>query len=187
MNTLLQYLLSFRFLYIIIGGFLIYLLGAAIDLIFIPTLEMSDGWCKNWTEKKVSYYRRVKECTDFRSEMDALIFKHNKTMEKRHSYKMFAIFFTASLVTYLLMWLNPANFFEKKTAFEHNTGVMATAVYYGVFLGFLMPIIFQVLLPPPQEWFPNEFIEIRQARVEQILEEINETAKFDPQDTMAPE
>ena len=186
MNTLLQYLLSFRFLYIVIGGFLIYLLGAAVDLIFIPTLEMSDGWCKNWTEKKVTY-RRVRECTDFRNEIDALKFKHNKRMEKRHSYKMFAIFFSASLVTYLLMWLNPANFFDKTTAFEHNTGMMATAVYYGVFLGFLMPIIFQELLPSPHEWFPNEFIEIRQARVEQILKGINEITKSIPQDKMAPE
>ncbi len=108
-------------------------------------------------------------------------------MEKRHSYKMFAIFFSASLVTYLLMWLNPANFFDKTTAFEHNAGLMAIAVYYGVFLGFLMPIIFQELLPPPHEWFPDEFLVIRQARVEQILEGINEMTKFIPQDTMAPE
>jgi len=186
MKTLIKHLLSFRFLYIIIGGFLIYLLGAAVDLIFIPTLEMSDGWCKNWTEKKV-IYRQVRECTDFRSEIDALKLKHNKRMEKRQSYKMIAIFFSASLVTYFLMWLNPANFFDKSTAFEHNAAMMTTAVYYGVFLGFLMQILFQELLPPPHEWFPDEFLMIRQARVEQILKGINEMTKFIPQETMAPE
>ena len=116
MNILLQYLLSFRFLYIIIGGFLIYLLSAAVDLIFIPTLEMTDGWCKNWTENKV-IYRRVRQCTDFRNEIDALKYTHNKMMEKRQSYKMFTIFFSASLITYLLMWLNPAKFFDKTTKF----------------------------------------------------------------------
>ena len=181
-----KYLLSFRFLYIIIGGFLIYLLGAAIDLIFIPSLDMRDGWCNKWAEKKV-IYRRIRECTDFRNEIDELKFKHNKNMEKRNSYKMFSFFFSASLVTYWLMWLNPAKFFDKKTAFEHNTGVMATAVYYGVFLGFLMPIIFQEMLPSPLEWFPNEFIEIRQARVDRLMGTINEITRVIPQDTMAPE
>ena len=186
MNTLLHYLLSFRFLYIIIGGFLIYLLSATVDLIFVPTLEMKDGWCKSWTEKRV-IYRKIRECTEFRNEIDALKLKHNKRMENRNSYKMFAIFFSTSLFTYFLMWLNPANFFDEKTAFEHNSGVMATAVYYGVFIGFLMPIIFEASLPPPQEWFPNEFIEIREARIKQIMDEIREMTKFVPRETMAPE
>ena len=85
------------------------------------------------------------------------------------------------------MWLNPANFFEKTAPFEHNTSVLAIAVYYGVFLGFLMPIIFEALLPAPHEWFPNEFIEIREARIKQIMEQISEMTKFIPQETMAPE
>jgi hypothetical protein len=162
------------------------LLGAAIDLIFIPTLEMDDGWCKNWSEQKI-IYRRVKECTEFRNSIDALKFKHNSRMEERQTYKKFTIFFSALLFTYFLMWLNPALFFDKKTAFAHNTGTMAIAVYYGVFLAFLMPIAFEALLPPTHDWFPKEFMEIREARIKQIIEKISEMTKFIPQDTMAPE
>jgi hypothetical protein len=186
MNAIIKYLTSFRLLYIIIGGFCIYLLSASIDLIFIPTLELSEGWCKELVEKKI-IYRQVKECVKFSSNIEALKYKHNQSMEKRSSYKMFAFFFSASVFTYFLMWLNPANFFDKKTEFDHNAGALATAVYYGVILGFLMPIIYQELLPPAHEWFPREFIEIRKARVGQILNEIKEVSKYISQDGMAPE
>jgi len=48
---------------------------------------------------------------------------------------------------------------------------MATAVYYGTILGFIIPIIFQQLLPPSTQWFPDEFQEIRRARIEYLLKE----------------
>ena len=38
----------------------------------------------------------------------------------------------------------------------------------------MLPVICQALLPPPAEWFPEEFLEIRRARVELILNEITE-------------
>lgn len=186
MNAFLKYLTSFRLLYIIIGGFCIYLLSASIDLIFIPTLELSEGWCKEWSEKRF-IYRQVKKCVTFSNNIEALKYEHNNRMEKRSSYKMIAFFFSASAVTYFLIWLKPANFFDKKTEFDHNAGVITTAIYYGVFLGFLMPILYQELLPPAPEWFPREFIEIRQVRVEKILNDINEISKQISQDRMAPE
>jgi hypothetical protein len=186
MNTLVKYLTSFRFLYIIIGGFLIYVLSASIDLIFIPTLEMSDGWCKDWTEKSM-LYKKDKECAAFSDKIEERKYRHNKNMELRQSYKMFAILLLATVFTYFLIWLNPANFFDRKTQFEHTTGVMAVAVYYGIFTGLIMPIIYQELLPPPHQWFPQEFLEIRQARIEQILDNINEISEFMPGDEMAPE
>lgn len=186
MSTLVKYLTSFRFLYIIFGGFFLYVLSASIDLIFIPTLEMSDGWCKDWAEKSL-LYGKDRECVAFSDEIEERKYHHNKNMEQRQSYKMFAILFSATVFTYFLMWLNPANFFDQKTQFEHTTGVIAVAVYYGIITALIMPIIYHELLPPPHQWFPHEFIEIRQARIEQILNNISEMSEFIPRDEMAPE
>jgi hypothetical protein len=50
----------------------------------------------------------------------------------------------------------------------------------------LMPIICQALLPPPAEWFPQEFMEIRRARVELILNEITEKIQLVSQEGKGP-
>lgn len=95
-------------------------------------------------------------------------------MEKRSSQKVLLLFLLASGVTYLLMVLRPTLFFDKGDYLSYTTGMIATSVLLGVVIGFMMPIIYQALLPPPTEWLPEEFMEIRRARVELILNEITE-------------
>jgi hypothetical protein len=56
----------------------------------------------------------------------------------------------------------------------------------GVVLGFMMPIVFQALLPPPEEWLPEEFLEIRRARIELILNEIAQKIQLASQDGTGP-
>ncbi|MEJ2728349.1 MAG: hypothetical protein P8185_07555 [Deltaproteobacteria bacterium] len=50
----------------------------------------------------------------------------------------------------------------------------------GVILGFMMPLIFEAILPSPVEWLPEEFLEIRRARIELILNEIVEKVQPNP-------
>ena len=57
------------------------------------------------------------------------------------------------------------------------TGAIATAVFYGIILGFIMPTVFQIILPPPVQWLPEELLEIRDARTEFVLKEIIESSK----------
>ena len=72
------------------------------------------------------------------------------------------------------MLLNPYSFFDQKITFENYSGAMAAAIFYGVIIGFLLPTVFQALLPSPAEWLPREFYEIQKARTELILKEIME-------------
>ena len=74
----------------------------------------------------------------------------------------------------------------KKISFKDSSGVLAAAIYYGVILGFIMPIIYHELLPPAIEWFPKEFLEIRQARIELILREILELSELPSQKGLPP-
>jgi hypothetical protein len=68
----------------------------------------------------------------------------------------------------------------------YTTGMIATAVLLGVVMGFVMPIICQAFLPPPAEWFPQEFMEIRRARIELILNEISEKIQLVSQEGKGP-
>jgi hypothetical protein len=170
MNPIIKNLISFRLIYILVGGFFFYLSSATFDAIFIPTLELEDGWCQEWAEIKFMY-RSKKRCVKFKNEVEAFKYRHNQRMDKRESHKTFTMFLVATLVTFSLMMLKPSLFFGKDTALNNYTGTMATAVYYGTILGFIIPIIFQQLLPPATQWFPDEFQEIRQARIAYLLKE----------------
>jgi cyanate permease len=129
---------------------------------------------------------RAQDCIKFKNRIEELKYKHNKRMEKRSSRKVLFLFLLASGVTYLLMVLRPTLFFDKGDYLGYTTGMIATAVLLGVVMGFVMPIICQAFLPPPAEWFPQEFMEIRRARIELILNEISEKIQLVSQEGKGP-
>ena len=176
MNPLIKYITSFKLLYLIGGGLFFYLLGVLIDSVFIPDLDLPDSFCHNWIETRSGYQKRT-ECVEFSSKLVELKYRHNQKMEQRRANKMIGLFIAASLLTFLLMILNPSLFFGSEVRIENYTGAIATAVFYGIILGFILPTIFQLILPPPADWLPAEFSEIRKSRIEFILTEINKMAK----------
>ena len=138
-------------------------------------LDMPEHWCEKWVERRISY-RTVEECVEFSDKFQELKYRHNQRMEERFSRKMFGIFLIASFLTFSIMLLSPYKFFDRKVTFDNYTGAFATAVFYGVIIGFLIPTVLQALMPPPIEWLPSEFYEIQKARTELILKEIMETS-----------
>ena len=84
----------------------------------------------------------------------------------------------ASVVTLLLMVLNPSPFFGPGVKIEVYTGAIATAVFYGIILGFILPVFYEFVLPPAAEWLPAEFEEIRTARIDLILKKMAESDSF---------
>ena len=163
-------------MYMVIGGIFFYLISVVIDPIFIPTLAMPDGFCQKWIETRSGYQRRS-ECVEFSNKLDQLKYNHNLKMEKRRANKMIGLFIAASVVTFLLMILNPLIFFGSGVTLENYTGVLATAVFYGIILGFIFPTMIQMLMPPPFEWLPEELLEIHRARTALILKEIAKMPK----------
>jgi hypothetical protein len=158
------------------GGFFFYLVSVFIDPVFIPALPMPENWCQKWIETRSGYQKQM-ECVEFGNTLDELKYKHNREMKKRLSNKMMGLFIAASVITFFLMVLNPANFFGAGVSIENYTGAVATAVFYGLILGFIFPTIYQMLLPPPIEWMPEEFLEIRRARIEFVLKAIVKLSK----------
>jgi hypothetical protein len=172
MPDFLKNLLSFRLLFLLVGGLIFYLVSITFDLIFIPRLEMTPPWCEQWVERKMGY-RTQRECVQFSDKLQELKYRHNQKMEERFTYKMFGLFLFASIFTFLMMLLNPYKFLDRPITLETCTGAIAVAVFYGVIIGFLLPVVFQTLLPPPSDWLPEEFFEIQRARREMILREIS--------------
>ena len=185
MNFLEKHIQLFLLFYMLIGGFSFFLFSVTIDTIFVPTVEQPEGFCEEWTERAFRWHR-AQDCVKFKSHLEELKYKHNKRMERRISRKALILFLVASGLTYLLMALRPTLFFQKGDYLSYTTGIIATAVLMGAVLGFMMPIIFQALLPPPAEWLPQEFLEIRRARVELILTEIAEKIELASREGKGP-
>lgn len=185
MNFLEKHTQLFLLCYMLIGGFAFFLLSTTIDTIFVPTVEQQEGFCEKWSERALRWHR-VKDCVKFKSDLEELKYKHNKRMERRSSQKGLLLFLLACSFTYLLIALRPTLFFQNGDYLSYTTGIIAAAVLIGVVVGFMMPIIFQVLLPPPAEWLPEEFLEIRRARIELILNEIAEKIQLASQDGNGP-
>jgi len=171
MNPVLKYLLSFKLLYMVVGGFIFYLLSILIDPIFIPTLQLTENSCLKWTETRSGFQKQT-ECIEFTDKIAELKYRHNRKMEGRRANKMIGLFIAAAIVTLLLMVLKPSLFFGSGVNIENYTGAIATAVFYGIILGFILPLIYQSALPPPAEWLPAELEEIRTARIDLILKKM---------------
>ena len=170
-------MLSFKLLYLLGGGLFFYLISAVIDPIFIPVLQMPENFCQKWVETRSGYQRRS-ECVEFSSKLDELKYSHNHKMESRQANKMIGLFIAASALSFLLMLLDPTLLLGTEASIENYTGAVATAVFFGVVIGFILPTVFQVQLPPPDDWLPQELLEIRNARVEFILKEIKKLSKL---------
>ena len=171
MMQFLKYFLSFRFLYLLLGGVFFFLISITFTIIFIPRLDMPENWCKKWQTSNIGY-RSQEECVEFSAEVDKLKYHHNQKMEKRLSGKTYGMFIAATLLTFLIMLLSPGKFIEHRITFENYSGAVAVAVFYGVIIGFLLPVLFEVILPPTETWLPEEFFEINKARVEWVEKQI---------------
>ena len=174
MKEFLSYFYSFRLLYVVFAGLFFFLVSISFNFIFIPTLDMPGDWCEKWDEKRIGY-RAVKDCVEFKTELDELKYHHNQEMEKRQTAKLHGLFLSATLLTFLVMLLSPGKFIDRKITLENYTGAVAVAVFYGVIIGFLLPVALEAMLPVPEEWVPAEFFEIKQARIEWVLKKIQES------------
>ena len=161
------------------GGLAFYIFSAGIDAIFFPALEMDSKWCEDWDEYEDTRSDRIiRECIIFKNKVEELKFVYNQEMEKRHNKKIYAMIAVASFITLLLMLLAPHHFFDNGEKFiKHKPELLASAIFYGFVLIVVMQLFYRNILPPPVEWFPEEFQEIRQARIEFILRDIENHAK----------
>ena len=174
MKEFLSSFYSFRLLYLVFAGLFFFLVSITLDPLFIPMLDMTGDWCEKWDEQKIGY-QIMNECIEFKTELDELKYQHNRKMENRQATKMHGLFISATLLTFVIMLLSPGKFIDYKITLKNYTGAVAIAVFYGVIIGFLLPVALKALLPPPTEWMPNEFYEIKQARIEYVLKEIKGT------------
>lgn len=171
------FLKYFLLLYLIIGGFLFYLLDIYTDIVFRPYLKMSIGWCEEYRE-----YMDVdgphKDCIKFKNRVEELKALHNEHMFHRRKIIVAVLFGFASISTYLLMLLAPNRFFDSNKVFLRDK--IAAALFYGSLLSIVLPLFYSAIFPQSLIWVPNELLYIRRAITDSVLEDIIRQANHLP-------
>jgi hypothetical protein len=71
-------------LFLIIGGFFFYLLGAVLSSLFIVSIPMDEDWCKRGEKILVAEDQYEFFCVEFKNELQEEIYYHNKRMAERN-------------------------------------------------------------------------------------------------------
>jgi hypothetical protein len=79
MNIIEKHIQLFLLLYMLVGGFFFYVTSVTIDIIFVPSVQQTDGFCEEWTERAFRWHRAL-DCVKFVNHLEELKYKHNKRM-----------------------------------------------------------------------------------------------------------
>ena len=160
--------------YLLASGLLAYLLLVMLSAIFIIPLEMDDNWCEIPIEVRDGEWR----CVGFKNNLEERKYDHNSDMRDRNEKLIILEFVLFLGITYLVF-----HFIPKWRERRHHSALDLTHTFiplgvltFGVSM--VMPYIFDFILPPPTEWFPDIFVEIRETQREAILLELKTIAGY---------
>jgi len=161
--------------YLLASGLLAYLLSVMLSAIFIIGLDMDDNWCEIPIEVRDGEWR----CVGFKNNLEERKYDHNSDMRDRNEKLIILEFVLFLGITYLVF-----HFIPKWRERRHHSALDLTHTFiplgvltFGVSM--VMPYIFDFILPPPTEWFPDIFVEIRETQREAILLELKTIAGYE--------
>ena len=151
-------------LYALAGGLIFFLLSAMLSATFIVAILQDDDWCIESVERQVSEYDTVDECIVYKNNLELLKHEHNQKMVTRNGYLVFGEFVLAFIVTIMLFYYIPKSRGAGPENMDGNVFFAIALFAFGISI--VMPLIYGWILPPPVEWFPQVFNDIRQSQVD---------------------
>jgi hypothetical protein len=154
--------------YLMIAGLLFFVLHTFLQVVFIVTVPMEEGWAVQ-TEEYDTAGGTETMVTEFLDEYEEAKYYHNLSMLERNKYLIGTEFVLGAALTFLLF-----HFIQKwKTggdSEDHEKTFLILMLSFGVSI--VMPLIFSWILPPPVEWFPSYFRELNDTLVNAELDRI---------------
>lgn len=155
--------------YVVGAGFVAYLLAAALSAIFVVTVPMAPGWCVDGRPGVEDYSG---PCSVFLNPLEEAKYYHNRSMVERNVYLITTEFLSWGAVTGLFFYWVPK--WKNRAFLQDIDGATCFMAIAGITFGVsvVAPLIFSAILPPPVEWFPQVFVNLRQAQVDAALREL---------------
>jgi hypothetical protein len=159
---------------LLIAGFLAFVFNAALAAIFVISVEMDGDACLVLEEFETGPDTYESICTQFKNSLQEEKYHHNHRMLKRNKYITYVNIALFLAITIHLFHLIPK--WQRKPDFDSED--ITKIVGLGLVVSIVLPLIFGFVLPPPIEWFPDIFREIRYRQVDSVLRELEELASY---------
>ena len=138
------------FFYCVVMAFSFYVYSAIMSAAFVPSLDMGKNYCVDW----IAPDGETQECYRFRNKFEERKYQHNQEMVNR---KRIIIGIGMLLMTIINFGLAPSSIVSKDSEIASRIGVSAVVAFFIWGASF----IFVFVLPPPIDWFPDVFREVR--------------------------
>ena len=155
--------------YLIIGGFVFYLLRATLSAIFLASIPMDSDWCKNGREIQVSDFRTEYICFEFKDDWQETIYYYNLKIIDRNKTLIWSVFILASLVTLFTFLLIP---YWRGTIDQDIIKIIGYSIMISLGITFIVPLIYSWIFPPPVDWLPEIFERINDAQINEAVKEL---------------
>ncbi len=133
--------------FLAIGGLVFYLASALWDVYFVPSVPMGKDWCRDWVDLPSGF----SGCVDFKNDIEAAKYYHNKRMIERNRWWMYGCIATGGFVAIAVFCIRPYR--GKRSRDSRN---LALALLYGFLVATVIPrLVYSTLLPAPYKWFPQ--------------------------------
>ena len=149
------------------ASFAFYLLGAVWSAIFIVALPQDPDWCQDVVEIQTGENSYEERCVAFKDHAAEMKHYHNQRMIGRNKYWLYATAVLGGLLGALAFHTVPGWRGDHTSSNTFGGGVAIGAI-----AAFLGPLVLGWILPPPIRWFPQEFVEIHDARQDAALQEL---------------
>jgi len=148
-------------LFLLVGGFLVYLANATASAFFIVSLPQADGWCLEYVDEV--------GCADFTNGLEEEKYYFNKEMLDRNQWLVVGTIAFAFLLT--------LKAFPKKAG-QENADRWGMLIVTACLAGILVPALFSFVLPAPARWFPALISEVADARERDAQLQVAKRAAF---------
>lgn len=164
-------------IYIIGAGFLMYILAATLNAIFVITLPIDDTWYQEnvvMSEEIDSIDRFGNESystqsyiTNYENAIEISKYYHNQRMNDIHRYITSGLIAFGIITTLFLFYFIPRLNGKKLDGDE-----IFSAFLIGLITSSIMPLLYGWLLPAPVEWFPSIIREIHKSQVQNVMNQL---------------
>ncbi|WP_028872325.1 hypothetical protein [Psychroserpens burtonensis] len=153
-------------LYLVIGGFIFYILSVLLSAISIAPIPMDQDWCKYGEDIQIGENEYEFRCLEYKNEWQETIYYYNQKVLERYINLLWFKLILALIVTVFIFYFIPK---WKGVLNKKGENIIGSLILIALVIVLIIPFIFSFLLPPPIEWLPDIFEEINDAQINEAI------------------
>jgi len=162
MNKMLVKIIIFTLLM----GVFSYFANAMLTAVFIPYVQFENNWCLEY--ERTEEDGEIPLCNKFKNRLEEEKYYHQVKMFNMNDYIKYGVPIFCGFVGIFIFAYIP----KLKKEDINLSELVVTGFFLGLGTPLIVVFIMTIILPAPNLWFPEVFGEIRDLRLEKVMEEL---------------